>query len=230
MPKNFLLEVETLKKKTLYLSAIVEETFQKTMKAFQERDEATAKAIIEADYEIDTLEVDLEEECLKVLALHQPVASDLRYITSIIKINSELERIGDLACNICKCLLRMAKLPRVDPVPEIELMAERSKIMFRQSLDALMRMDTVLAYKIFSDDEEVDKGKRIVYELVKERIKKNPDDLEAYLNILSVSRFLERIADHATNIAEDVVYMLEGEIVRHKVEGSTASKQHKYNQ
>ena len=88
MPKNFLLEVETLKKKTLYLSAIVEETFQKTMKAFQERDEATAKAIIEADYEIDTLEVDLEEECLKVLALHQPVASDLRYITSIIKIVS----------------------------------------------------------------------------------------------------------------------------------------------
>jgi len=102
--------------------------------------------------------------------------------------------------------------------------------MLRQSLDALMRMDTVLAYKIFSDDEEVDRGKKIVYELVKERIKKNPDDLEAYLNILSVSRFLERIADHATNIAEDVVYMLEGDIVRHKVEGSTASKQNKNNQ
>ncbi len=223
MPKLFEIEVEKLKKKTLYLSAIVEESFQKAISAFQDRDEKLAKMVIDSDYEIDRLEVDLEEECLKVLALYQPVASDLRYIASILKIDNELERIGDLAVNVSKSLLNMSKLDKVQVPKDFEVMAEKSRIMLRKSLDALMHMDGSLAYKVCAADDEVDAIKREIYNRIREQIRTNPDLLESLLNLLSVSRYLERIADHATNIAEDVIYMLEGEIVRHKLEGCKVS-------
>lgn len=220
MSKHFEIEVEKLKKKTLYLSAIVEESVQKAIQAFKRNDIKLAKQIIENDDEIDRLEVDLEEECLKVLALYQPVASDLRYIASVIKITNELERIGDLASNICKRLIDIRGVDVNLIMADYESMAEKSSMMLKSSLDALMKMDGAIAYKVCASDDLVDDLKKTITAKIKAEIVKNPENLDNWLNVMTVSRYLERIADHATNIAENVIYMLEGEIVRHRLEGS----------
>lgn len=218
MSKHFEIEVEKLKKKTLYLSAIVEESVQKAIKAFKNNDLKLAKEIITTDDEIDRLEVDLEEECLKVLALYQPVASDLRYIASVIKITNELERIGDLASNICKRIIDIRGVDVGIIMPDYQSMAEKSSLMLKRSLDSLMRMDGAIAYKVCASDDVVDELKKIITSKIKAEIMKNPENLDNWLNVMTVSRYLERIADHATNIAENVIYMLEGEIVRHRLE------------
>ena len=220
MPKHFDLEIEKLKKKTLYLSAIVEEVVQKAFKAFEERNPKVAKEIIEGDIEIDRIEVDLEEDCLKVLALYQPVASDLRYITSIIKINNELERIGDLATNISKTTITLSMAEKLVFQLDFKQMANKTRDMLRLSLDALMRMDVKLAYTVIATDDEVDIMKHRIIDLIKNEIKKDPDKVDTLLYLLSVPRFLERIGDHATNIAENIIYVLEGEIVRHRFDNT----------
>ena len=220
MPKHFDLEIEKLKKKTLYLSAIVEEVVQKAFKAFEERNTNVAKEIIEGDIEIDRIEVDLEEDCLKVLALYQPVASDLRYITSIIKINNELERIGDLATNISKTTITLSMVEKLDFQLDFKQMANKTRDMLRLSLDSLMKMDVKLAYTVISTDDEVDSMKRRIIDLIKNEIKRDPDKVDTLLYLLSVPRFLERIGDHATNIAENIIYVLEGEIIRHRFDNT----------
>jgi phosphate transport system protein len=185
------------------------------------RDVALAREVIDSDTEIDHTEISVEEECLKILALHQPVAIDLRFVVSCLKINSDLERIGDLAVNIAERSLFLIRSVRVDIPFDFVGMADKAQSMLKGALDALVNFDPDLARKVCAMDDEVDEINRQMYDLVKDAIRREPESLDSLIHLLSVSRHLERIGDHATNIAEDVIYMLTGEIVRHKSEDYT---------
>ncbi len=218
MPRHLQREIEKLKKKILALGAVVEESVRKAVQAIQERDEKLADAIINNDVEIDHIEVDVEEECLKILALYQPVATDLRFIVAVLKINSDLERIGDLAVNIAERAVFLAKQEKVNYPFDFEDMVGKTRSMLKRSLDALVNHDTGLAREVCAADDEVDAINREMYIQVQQGIRSHPEQMEAMIHFLSISRHLERIADHTTNIAEDVIYMIEGEIVRHRPE------------
>ena len=215
MTKHFQRELEKIKKKILSLGAMVEERVQMAIQAIEEFDGEIAKKIILSDHEIDEMEVEVEEECLKVMALHQPVAVDLRFLVAVIKINNDLERIGDQAVNIAQRVNTITKKERSDFVFDYSLMAEKAEAMLKMSLDALVNLDDDLAFKVLLLDDEVDAKKKEAYNLIKRAISENPDNVSYLINLLLISRHLERLADHATNIAEEVIYMIEGEIVRH---------------
>ncbi|MBU0735147.1 MAG: phosphate signaling complex protein PhoU [Proteobacteria bacterium] len=216
MIRHLQAELERLKKGILSLGAMAEERVRMAIEAIQTKDGILAKKIIDTDQEIDKAEVALEEECLKIIALHQPVAVDLRFINAVIKINNDLERIGDEAVNIAERVEDISRrLP--PPVPfDFAAMAEKAEAMLKDSLDALVNQDVDLAYKVCLDDDEVDQMNHLIYDEVKEAIKKQPDRVAYFLNLFLIARHLERIADHATNIAEEVIYMIEGIIHRHK--------------
>ncbi len=218
LPKHLRREIEKLKKQILTLSAVVEENVYKAVRSLEERDVSLAEEVIACDSRIDQMEVDVEEECLKVLALYQPVAVDLRFIISILKINNDLERVGDLAVNIAErsCFLSTREKPEI-PL-DFPKMVEKTRTMLRKSLDALVNRDAKLAHEVLTADDEVDAINREMYVKIQEEIRESPDQLESLIHLLSCSRHLERIADHATNVAEDVIYMTEGEIVRHGAE------------
>lgn len=215
MARYLIRELDKIKKKILSLGALVEERVRLTSAAVDNRDAAIAQKIIDTDWEIDEMEVDVEEECLKLLALHQPVAVDLRFIATVIKINNDLERIGDQAVNIAERVLTIAKRPGMDFVFDYAPMAEKAEAMLKMSLDALVNMDVEMAFKVITLDDEVDAIKTLAYDRIKEAIKNNPGRVGYLVNLLLISRHLERLADHATNIAEEVIYLIEGEIVRH---------------
>jgi phosphate transport system protein len=215
MTQHIQRELEKLKKMILALSAVVEETVQQAVQSLATMDLALAEKVIGGDEVVDQMEVDLEEECLKILALHQPVAADLRFIISVLKINNDLERIADLAVNIAertRGLNEVGRIPHPFDFPEL---GRKVLAMLKQALDALVNLDERAARQTCTLDDEVDTQHRQNYALVKEQIRKHPERLDALVQYLSVSRHLERIADLATNIAEDVLYMIEGEIVRH---------------
>jgi phosphate transport system protein len=215
MTIHFQRELEKIKKMILSLGAMVEERVRMAIKAIESRDANLAEKIIKSDYEIDEFEVELEEECLKILALHQPVAVDLRFLIAVIKINNDLERIGDEAVNIAERVYIISKRKRLDIAFDYSLMAEKSEAMLKKSLDALVNMDVDLALRVCSLDDEVDNMLNEAYDVVKQAVGEYPDRVSYLINLLLVSRHLERIADHATNIAEEVIYLVEGEIVRH---------------
>ncbi len=218
VPKHLEREIENLKKRILAESATVEDNVHKAVRALTERNSALADDVIKSDVAIDQTEVAIEEECLKVLALHQPVAIDLRFIIAILKINNDLERMGDLAVNIAERAMFLATREKPDIPLDLPLMAEKTKAMMKKCLDALMKQDVNLAYEVLAADDEVDAMNREMYRQIEEGIRRRPDQLESLIHLLSCSRHLERIADHATNIAEDVIYMIEGTIVRHRAE------------
>jgi phosphate transport system protein len=215
MTIHFQFELQKLKNRLLALGAMVEESVHKTIKAIEERNAELAADIIDADREIDEKEVEVEEECLKILALHQPVAVDLRFIASVIKINNDLERIGDEAGNIAERVIDIASRPPLEVPFDFPRMAAKAELMLKSSLDALVNLDTDLAYKIGLLDDEVDEFYREILEQVKAMIQEKPDRVAYLINFLLMARHIERIADHATNIAEDVIYMIEGVISRH---------------
>ncbi|MDY0003667.1 MAG: phosphate signaling complex protein PhoU [Polyangia bacterium] len=208
-------EIEKLKKRILVLSAEVERALQRAVESVTEQRADLAQAVIDGDEEIDRQEVDLEEECLKLLALHQPVAIDLRFIVAVLKINSDLERIGDLAVNIAQRTLMLAASPGLATIFDFREMADRVQQMLRSSLDALVNLDTPLAYDVIASDDEVDVMNRQMYKRAADAIMQNPEQADRLIMLLSVSRLLERVSDHATNIAEDIVYLSSGEIIRH---------------
>jgi phosphate transport system protein len=216
MSRHMEREIERLKKKILALSAVVENNVQKAVKSIAERDLQLANKIIASDPEIDQMEIDVEEECLKLLALYQPVAIDLRFIIAVLKINSDLERIGDLAANIAERGAFLATKEKVEIPFDFPGMSQLTQAMLRDSLDALVNLDSGLARKVMAADDAIDELHRQMYAQVQEGIIREPDHMDCLINLLAVSRQLERIADHATNIAEDVIYMVEGEIVRHR--------------
>ena len=211
-------EIEKLKKLVLSLGADVEENVHKAVQSLQLHDRNLAEKIVASDAAVDKFEVYLEEECLKILALHQPVAIDLRFVIAVLKINNDLERIGDLAVNIAERAMYLSSQDPVDIPFDFVGMADKTKLMLKRSLDALVNMDTREAWEVCAMDDDVDAMNRRMYEQVQEGIRRNPEQMNSLIHYLSTSRHLERIADHATNIAEDVIYMVAGEIVRHKAE------------
>ncbi|KJS31418.1 MAG: PhoU family transcriptional regulator [Desulfatitalea sp. BRH_c12] len=215
MSKHLRRELDKVKKKMLSLGALAEERARMAVQAVVSRDVATAQRIIDSDWEIDAAEVEIEEDCLKILALYQPVAVDLRFLIATIKINNDLERIGDESVNIAERLMIMAKRPPMQFVFDYSPMAEKVKIMLKMSLDALVNLDVDLAFKVITMDDGVDAIQTQAYDRIKEAIKEHPDRVGYLINLMLVSRHLERVADHSTNIAEEVVYLIEGEIVRH---------------
>ncbi|MDO7681530.1 MAG: phosphate signaling complex protein PhoU [Pirellulales bacterium] len=209
-------QIAQLKDSILRFGTIVEEAISRSNTALFKQDVDLAQKVMANDGEIDRLEVELEEECLKVLALYQPVAADLRFVVAVLKINNDLERIGDLASNIAKTVSQLTTSGPFNLPEEISIMAKQAEEMVKNSLDAVVQADPDLARQVRDDDDVVDAGRQAVRTLVMQQIKKNPEKVESLLQINSVSKHLERIADMATNIAEDVIYMVEGEIVRHR--------------
>lgn len=215
MAKQLPRQIDALKQQILFVGTLVEEAIAKAISALINRDRHLANAVIEADAEIDRMEVDVEEECLKILALYQPVAADLRFVVAVLKINNDLERMGDLAKNVAKRVVFLSNNERFDLPVDFRGMATRAKAMVKDSLDALVHSDPALAQKVRESDDEVDAQRRLIEKQIEERIAAEPDKAESLMRLASVARHLERIADMATNIAEDVIYMVEGEIVRH---------------
>lgn len=215
-------EIENLKKKILYMSAEVEESLRKAVDSLVKRDARMAREVMEADSLMDHLEVEIEEDCLKILALHQPVAIDLRYVVAVLKINSDLERIGDEAVNIAERAAFLAAHP-IDLALDFMAMGTSAQAMLKKSIDALVNLDTDMAREVRVSDDEVDEMNRHMYSVIQDYIRQHPDRVVESVHLLSTSRHLERIGDQATNIAEDVIYMVEGEIVRHQPEDFSKS-------
>jgi phosphate transport system protein len=215
MSKHLDREIERLKRNVLGLSAVVEEAVSKAVRAVTERDRVLAQKVIDSDTAVDQTEVEIEEECLKILALHQPVALDLRFVIAVLKLNNDLERIADLAVQIAEQVEPLiAEGDRPYPI-DVTPMARKAQAMLRRVLDALVERDAEAARRVWAADDEVDALHREVYTRVKLLCRQQPEQANFLIHLLSVSRYLERIADLATNIAEDVIYMTDGEIVRH---------------
>jgi phosphate transport system protein len=211
-------ELETLKTKLLSLGGMTESLMRKAGMALKSMDTALAHQVIDADNGIDLKEVEIEEDCLKILALHTPVANDLRFVIATLKINNDLERVSDLAVNIAERVIYLQKQPPI-PIPfDFENMWQKSLAMVKSALDCFVTGDITLARKVCDDDDAVDAINKAMYDRVYDGIRKNPDRVESFIHYLSISRHLERVADYATNIAEDVIYMIEGKIVRHSPE------------
>lgn len=208
-------ELEHLKKRILSLGALVEQRVRMAAKAVSDMDSGFSEKIIEGDREIDRMEVAVEEECLKTIALHQPVAVDLRFINAVVKINNDLERIGDEAVNIALRVRDLAGAGLSDAGYDFGRMAATVQQMLKMSLDALVHLDSELASEVCQMDEEADRMDAEAHGWVIERISTSPEEVGNLLHLLLISRHLERIGDHATNIAEEVIYLVEGEIVRH---------------
>jgi len=211
-------EIDNLKKLILSLGAIVEEQIQRAILALERRDLALAEEVTEKDREVDSLEIIVEEECLKILALYHPVALDLRFVVAVLKMNNDLERIGDLASNIARRARYLSKKEKTDLISEFRETADKVQLMVKKSLDALVNTDEKLAREVIASDEEVDKLTKHMLKRTINAIEKNPEKVKEYFSIRSISKNLERIADSATNIAEDVVYLCTGEIIRHQPE------------
>lgn len=208
-------ELVKLKKNLLHMSALVEEDSRKAVMAITTRDVKLAREVIDKDCEIDAFENELEEECLKILALHQPVAADLRFVVACLKINNDLERVGDLSVKIAKRAIAIAEEGEGASPIDFSVLMDRAQRMLKLSLDALMARSSYAAGKVLEGDDEVDALNKDIRKKILQLIKENPGKVEYFISLMNVSRNLERIADCATSIAEDVIYMIEGEIVRH---------------
>lgn len=207
--------LDVLTKKLLQLSEIVEDSVIQSVEAFIEKDALKAKKVREQDNVIDDLEVEIEEESLKLLALYQPVATDLRYIVATLKINNDLERIGDLAANISSRTIRLIDLETVDPPFNIRDTTTTVRSMVHNSIRSLIESDSKLSRAVLAEDEKIDAEYKKVFARIQKRIEENPKHCKQMILYLSVIRHLERIADLSTNIAEDVIYLVEGKIIRH---------------
>ncbi len=208
-------ELTQLNKKLLKLSATVEERVRKAALVIVSKDPELIQSIILSDYEVDELEIEIEEDCLKILALHQPVAKDLRFLVAVIKINNEMERIADMAVSIALRVENIAKFKHQAAVTyDFSRMSEQVVMMLKKSIDALVRSDARLARSLFLDDDLVDACRNRCYEDIKERIKNDPQHPGYHINTYLLARHLERIADRAVNIAEEVIYLVEGTITR----------------
>jgi len=198
----------------MVLGSLVEDRVQKACLAMQSRDEELLREIIGSDWEIDEMEIEIEEECLKILALHQPVARDLRLLVAIIKINNELERIADIAVNIAKRVQTISKDSSLTFAIDYQPMASVVQAMFKMCLDALVLEDADLARRVFLRDEKVDQLRNKAYKGVIRELNSEPGHAACLVNLYLLARHLERMGDRTTNIAEEVIYLVEGEIVR----------------
>lgn len=217
MAKHFQKELEKLKKRVLSLGAQVEDRVRLAGKAIESKEVFDAERIIKSDHLIDEEEVEIEEECLKILALYQPVAVDLRFIIATIKINADLERIADEATNIAHRLKKIMQCHNGSKIRyDYEAQVNQVRTMLNKSLDAMVNLDVDLAFKVLLLDDGVDEMHHEMYRRVKEDMLAEPANVEYLMNSFLISRHLERIGDHVTNIAEEIIYLVEGEIIRHQ--------------
>jgi phosphate transport system protein len=222
MERHFQDELQQLKNRLLTMGGLVEERVHSAIVALIERRAGTAERTVAGDREINELQIEIDECCLKLLALQQPMAVDLRLIAAAMKINTDLERIGDQAVNIAQNTLRLIEKPPLKPLIDIPRMAAVAEEMIRDSLDAFVRRDAALARKVLRRDDEVDAMKDHIFRVLLTYMMADPGTIERALALILVSRNLERIADHATNIAEDVIFMVEARDVRHHHEEASA--------
>ena len=219
MTRHLQRELDRLVRKLIRLCARVDMSLSRAVSSLGKNNASVATRLKEIDLVVDAREIEVEEECLKILALHQPVANDLRFVVAALKINNDLERIGDLAVNIAERACELSAKDLEDIPHEIPTMASRVQAMVKNSLKSLVNMDVDLARHVLASDDEVDNAHRSTFEHVTSTIQRDPTRAAQWIKVLSISRYLERIADHATNIAEDVIYMIEGNIVRHEAKG-----------
>ena len=215
MQRHFHEELETLKQTLLAMGGLVEDQIGRVMRALVERDDALARDVIERDRRVNALDVEIDEKCVEFLALHQPAASDLRFITTAMKIVTDLERIGDQAVNIAQRAIELNREPRLKPYIDLPRMAEKAGQMVRESLDSFVSRDTELARRVCAEDDQVDALKEQVFRELLTFMMEDARAIPRAIRLILISRFLERVADHATNIAEMVIYLVEGKMVRH---------------
>jgi phosphate transport system protein len=215
MTKHMQKELLKLRKMLLGLCEIVEESVINSVEAFATRDAELARSVVKYDDDIDRVEIEIEEECLKILALHQPVAIDLRFVITALKMNNDLERVGDQSVKIAYKAKDLSKLPELPVEIDLHPLVEITRQMLRDSLDSLINLDCPLAEKVRTSDDKANELKLQIRDATLEAMAKHPDSIEGIILILGVARSLERISDLATNISEDVIYLVDGEIVRH---------------
>lgn len=218
MSKHLQRDLDAVKKRLLSMGAMVENATNMAIAALVDRRPELAYEVMQGDDTIDEIEIEIEEDCLKILALHQPVATDLRFVVSVMKVNNDLERMGDLAINIAE---RASYLSTHDPIGvplDFNQMADQVRSMVKESLDSVVNMDTKLARRVCRQDDAVDEVNREMFVILQDQMRREPETIERAVHLLSTSRHLERIADLATNIAEDVIFMVDGEVVRHQNE------------
>ena len=208
-------ELRGLRSGLLKMGGVVERQIADAIESLVERNTGQARETLERDAEVNRMDTEMDERCIRLLALHQPAASDLRFITTGLKITTDLERIGDNAVNICERVIELNEEPQLKPYIDIPRMAEIAQTMVKDSLDAFMRDDTTLAQEVIERDDEVDRLNYQIYRELLSYMAEDPQTIPRATRILFVSKYLERIADHATNIAEMVVYMVKGSIIRH---------------
>jgi phosphate transport system protein len=215
MARHFHDELEALKQTLLAMGALVEDQIRRVMRALVERDSDLAQDVIDRDRRVNAYDVEVDEKCVELLALYQPAAGDLRFITTAMKIVTDLERIGDQAVNIAQRALELNREPQLKPYIDLPRMADNAQRMVKESLDAFVARDTGLARRVCTEDSTVDDLKEQIFRELLTFMMEDPRTIPRAIRLIFISRFLERVADHATNIAEMVVYMVESKMVRH---------------
>ena len=213
--------MEALERKVLGMASLVEEMIQEAFKALSDGRLEMAQSVIQKELQVDQREVEIEEDCLKILALHQPVATRLRTVATVLKANNDLERIADLAVNLAERATAVAEHPEFRPPAPLERMVRLAWEMVSRSLDAFFKLDAELAGRVLRQDDELDQLNREVIAQLSRSMQEHPKSVPAALHFFSASRHIERIGDHATNIAEDVIYLVNGEVTRHQRSSSS---------
>jgi len=215
MARHFHDELEALKQTLLAMGALVEDQIRRGMRALVDRDSELAQDVIDRDRQVNAYDVEVDEKCVELLALYQPAAGDLRFITTAMKIVTDLERIGDQAVNIAQRALELNREPQLKPYIDLPRMADNAERMVKESLDAFVARDTALARRVCAEDSAVDDLKEQIFRELLTFMMEDPRTIPRAIRLIFISRFLERVADHATNIAEMVIYMVESKMVRH---------------
>jgi len=215
MQRHFHEELDALKQTLLAMGGLVEDQIRRVMRALVERDDEQARDVIARDREVNAYENEIDEKCVELLALHQPAAGDLRFLTTAMKIVTDLERIGDQAVNIAQRALELNNEPQLKPYIDLPRMAEKAQTMVKESLDAFVARDTALARRVRAEDEAVDALNHQIFRELLTFTMADPTTIPRAIRLILIARFLERVADHATNIAEMVIYLVESRMVRH---------------
>lgn len=217
MERHFDDELTQLKQRLLYMADLSQEMAGFSIKALTEREKKFAEEVFTIEERVNHLEVEIEDEVLKLMATRQPAARDLRLLTAILKINNDLERVGDQACNIAEIAIDLLKYPQLKPYIDIPLMADLAQKMIKNSLNAFVNHDTLLAKEVCKDDDQVDGINDQIFRELLTYMMEDPKSITRAVDLILVARNIERIADHATNIAEDVIFIEEGKNIKHHI-------------
>ncbi|OHB41490.1 MAG: phosphate transport system regulatory protein PhoU [Planctomycetes bacterium RIFOXYD12_FULL_42_12] len=216
MERHFDQQLEALRKNLIQMASMVETAIANSVKSLITRDTELARLVVQSDEQVDALELEIDKQCVDLLALRQPLAIDLRFITSSIKITNNLERMGDLAVNIAERVIPLSQEPQLKPLIDIPRMATITQTMVKDSIDAFVNRDTELARSVYERDSTVDALNDQIFRELLTYMMQDPANITRAVHLILISRHLERIADHSTNIAEEVVYIVKAKVVKHR--------------